>query len=131
MKEFTIQLEDEQDVETLRELLASVRFNNGVKVEEQEVDVNVGYIHFAKYPEQYLMEKEVAAFEAMHEQLKQSCLGLYVAVHGGEVVDQDKDEMVLLRRIGEAYPDEIVMVDQVREQLPPDLVVRSPRFVRE
>ncbi len=91
-------------------------------------DKDSGYLNFPQHPQQHLMRKEVAAFERMHEQLKQTHLGLHVAVHGGEVVDQDEDVTALLERIEQAYPNEVVMIDEVRDRLPPDIVIRSPRL---
>ncbi len=128
MKEFIVRLEGERDAKTFREALALLRFKGEVRVEEREVDRDEGYMRFAKHPQQHLMVQEVEAFEAMHEQLKQTHLELYVAVHGREVVDQDENEMALLQRIRSAYPHEVIMIDQVREKLRPDLRNRSFRL---
>jgi PHD/YefM family antitoxin component YafN of YafNO toxin-antitoxin module len=44
-------------------------------------------------------EKERAAFHRLKPQLLQTHKGLYVAIHGGQVVDADADNLVLARRV--------------------------------
>ena len=44
-------------------------------------------------------EKERAAFHRLKPQLLQTHKGLYVAIHGGQVVDTDADNLALARRV--------------------------------
>lgn len=77
------------------------------------------------------MDLEEAAYESMHPELFEKYAGEYVAIHDGELVDTDPDEMALYFRIGKRFPDEIVLLKKVGEWPEPDLHIRSPRFVRE
>lgn len=128
MKEFTIQLEDERDVEMLRQMLAEVEFHNGAEIREREVDDDGGYVRFATHPQQHLMRQEAAAFDTQHETLKQRYLGQFVAMQQGEVIDADDNVSRLMERIQDNYPNQIVLIRQVKEQLDGDIVVRSPRL---
>ncbi len=76
------------------------------------------------------MQREAAAFEAMHPTLWKQYPRQYVALHQGAVVDHDSDELALVQRIDESYPDAVVLIRQVLPRLPQTLVFRSPRFVK-
>ncbi len=139
MTEYMMRVKDEAQAEPLLTYLRSldyVELLNGEGSDEVRepaisgvrAEADQGYVRFATHPKQHLMMQEAAAFEAMHEQLKQRYLNQFVAVHNGEVVDSDADVSSLMERIREAYPDEIVLIRQVEDQLPRDLVVRSPRL---
>ena len=75
------------------------------------------------------MEREIAAFEAMHASLWSQYPHQYVALHGGKVIDHDADEATLIERIDSQYPEAIVLIRQVLRHLPQTLVFRSPRWV--
>lgn len=74
------------------------------------------------------MEQEVAAFAAMHAELWETYPQQFVAIYHGQVVDHDGDEWALLHRIDEKYPDEVVMIDQVKPTFEHEIIFRSPRF---
>ena len=76
------------------------------------------------------MQREVSAFEAMHPRLWEQYPYQYVAIYQEAVIDHDADELALVERIDEHYPDKIVLIRQVLPQLPKPLVFRSPRLVR-
>jgi hypothetical protein len=76
------------------------------------------------------MEKEVTAFEKLHATLVKGYLGEYVALHQGQVIDHDSDQLRLVDRIENSYPNEVVLIRQVHPKLPPPLIIRSPRLVR-
>ena len=128
MKEFTIQLEDERDVDMLRQLLAEVEFHNGADIQEREIDEVDGYIRFAIHPQQHLMRQESAAFDTQHEELKRRYLNQFVAMQHGKVIDFDADVSKLMERIQDMYPDQIVLIRQVKKRLDGDLIIRSPRL---
>jgi hypothetical protein len=72
------------------------------------------------------MEREVAAFEGMHPELWAKYPHQYVALHQGQIVDRDHDEMALLHRLDDEYRDEVVLVRQVLRQPQGELHYRSP-----
>lgn len=77
------------------------------------------------------MDLEEAAYESIHSELFEKYAGQYVAIHNGQLVDTDPDEMALYFRINERYPNDIVLLKKVRVLPEPDLHYRSPRFYRE
>lgn len=82
-------------------------------------------------PNRPAMEQEIAAFEAMHASLWSQYPYQYVAIHGGDVIDHDVDEVTLVERIDKQYPETTVLLRQVLPQLPQTLVFRSPRWVKQ
>jgi hypothetical protein len=80
--------------------------------------------------DRWAMQHEVAAFEATHSQLWQQYPYQYVATHQGIVVDHDVDELALVERIDEQYPETVVLIRQVLPELPQILTFRSPRLVK-
>jgi hypothetical protein len=79
-------------------------------------------------PDQPKMLREVAAFEAMHPELWEKYPNEFVAVYQGKVIDHDLDEMVLVDRVHETYPNEVITVDKVLPQLQREIIFRSPRY---
>ena len=56
--------------------------------------------------------------------------GEYVAIHGGQVVDHDREEMALVKRIQMNYPTDVVVHIRLASRKPDtELHMRSPRFV--
>jgi hypothetical protein len=76
------------------------------------------------------MEREVAAYEAMHPQLWAEYPNQYVAVHQGSVVDVDYDKVALLSRKRKEYPNQVVLIRQVLPELPKPFIFRSVRVER-
>lgn len=81
--------------------------------------------------EEQLMAREEAAYQAMREELVARYVGEYVAIHRGQLVDHDSDELALLKRIDAKYPDEVVLMRRVLPQPESELRFRSPRLIRE
>lgn len=79
-------------------------------------------------PDRPLMEQEQAAYERLRPSLLETHDGQYVAIHGGELVDADVDQMALARRIIATYPGRVVHIRLVGREPEPDLHFRSPRF---
>lgn len=67
----------------------------------------------------------------MREELLANYLDQYVAVYQGVVVDYDHDQIALLGRVDEQYPDKIVLMRKVTPHPRKILHMRSPRFVRD
>lgn len=76
-----------------------------------------------------LMDHERQAFEAMYEDLLRQYEGQYVAVHQGQVVDHDTDQLALLRRRKLNYPQDVVLIAQVSSEAQRVLHFRSPRLI--
>jgi len=77
------------------------------------------------------VERERAAYVALHPRLKQTHFGRFVAIYGGELVDEDDEYGPLVERIIHRYPEQFVWLTQVAEQPLHTLSFRSPRLVRE
>jgi hypothetical protein len=70
-------------------------------------------------------EREVAAYEAMWPELLKTHKGKWVAIHQGQLVDEDDDDHALLNRIWAKYGyDEPILVTQVLET--PHRIVEVP-----
>jgi hypothetical protein len=57
--------------------------------------------------------QERAAFRKQLPELLKTCPGQYVAVYQGRVIDQDKDEFALARRMDIGYRHEFVLIEKV------------------
>lgn len=77
------------------------------------------------------LEQEIAAYHSMHAGLLQKYAGKYVAVHKGQVVDFDLDQLALYFRVRKLFPGEEILIRQVRPEVERTLQFRSPRFERE
>ena len=62
--------------------------------------------------------RERTAYLAQEEQLRGRYAGMFVAIHGGQVVDSDHDELALLSRISEQFGPVPVYIRQVGTPLP-------------
>ncbi|MCP4361069.1 MAG: hypothetical protein GY796_23930 [Chloroflexi bacterium] len=80
--------------------------------------------------EETAMTQEEAAYRIMHNELMVRYAGEYVAIYQGQLIDHDQDELALLRRLDAQYPNEVVLMKQVRPLPEPELRFRSPRLVR-
>jgi hypothetical protein len=76
------------------------------------------------------MAQEEAAYHTIHAELMAHHAGEYVAIYQGELIDHDQNEMALLHRLEAGYPDEVVLMKQVRPLPEPELRFRSPRLIR-
>ncbi len=77
------------------------------------------------------VEREMAAYIALHPELKEKYFGKYVAIYHGALIDLDDDESALFERINEKYPDEFVWLTRVGPEPIETIVMRSPRLVRD
>lgn len=77
------------------------------------------------------VEKELAAYRAMHEKLSQKYAGHHVAIFQGKLVDHDQDGAALSQRIYNRFPDEFVLIRQVTAEPERVLHFRSPRLIKE
>jgi mannose-6-phosphate isomerase class I len=113
MKQISVQIEDEQKAALLIELLSALDFVHRLSIgETNEVDEEAIVEDSAFYqdPRQEVMEREVATFEAKHQELVNKYLGQYVAIYQGQLIDFDTDEVGLIERINAKYPNQVVLV---------------------
>lgn len=82
------------------------------------------------HPQRAQMEAELAAFERQKQELIARYAGRYVAVHAGKVIDDDSDKIELATRIDEQFPNDVVLIKQVKAEPDQELVMRSPRLLR-
>jgi hypothetical protein len=61
------------------------------------------------------VDREMAAYIALHPMLKERYLGQHVAILGGQLVDHDHDLEALSRRIYAQYAGQFVWITAVRE----------------
>jgi hypothetical protein len=83
--------------------------------------------------EQYLLaqqrpklDREIAAYERLHPELRQTHLGQWVAIHQQQLVDADTDQAALYRRIRAKYGRTSVLIRQVTEQAIEEVWLRTP-----
>lgn len=106
------------------------------RLNQQPVDVVIAealeqaFPVFHVSPDRERMEQEQAAYARLRESLLATHEGQYVAIHGGELVDADADEMALVRRIDARFPNKVVHMRQVTREPDRVLSVYSPRLVR-
>jgi hypothetical protein len=74
------------------------------------------------------VEREKAAYFALHQVLWQKYPGQHVAIYNGELVDHDTDGVALSKRVYQRYPDQFVLIRQVEQEPDRVLYFRSPRF---
>ena len=74
------------------------------------------------------LHQEVQAFQAQHTKLLQKYAGRYIAMYQSEVVDDDEDQLALLARIDEKYPQSPVLITPVVAEPEETYTVRSPRW---
>ena len=77
------------------------------------------------------MEQEQRAFRRSHAELLAQYPGEYVAVYQGKVIDHDADQVALVGRVDERYPQEVVLIKLVTAEPDRVLNMRSPRLVSE
>ena len=78
-----------------------------------------------------LMRRESEAFRTMHSALLEKYPGQFIAIHRGQLVDHDTDQLALFMRIEQQLPEQVVLIVQVVSDIEEVYTVRSPRFERE
>ena len=139
MGKLTITLKDDEKLDELLTLVTalpyveSARFEavyeekNGIHSQAVANDVDPAESPFYRDPQTQVMDREIAAFEAMKAGLLANHLGEYVAIFQSAVIDHDADKALLLSRLGQTHPNEVVLVRQVRREPRPPFRLRSPR----
>ena len=78
-----------------------------------------------------VIDREQRAFESQHDDLLERYRGRYIAMIGGQVVDDDVDRVALRRRIRQRYGASPVLITSVEESPIQTVWIRSPRLVAE
>lgn len=112
---------------TDRLLLAKTLLDSLVSA-ENVVPVNDEPIEEQITDEDEALRRERVAFMALHPTLLAQYPGEYVAIHGGALVDHDKDGLALSLRVHQRFPNEFVWIAPLKTQPLEEWVVRSPRF---
>ena len=72
------------------------------------------------------LDQEIAAYEAMHAELRRKYLGKWVAVHEQKLIDHDDDRAALYRRVRAKFGSLPVLIRQVTAQTSEDIRMRTP-----
>ena len=88
--------------------------------------VNEAVENYLRARQQEKLNQEIAAYEAMHPQLKQKYLGRWIAIHDGKLVDSDADGATLYKRIRAEYGRKAVLIRQVAAEPIEEIWVRTP-----
>ena len=73
--------------------------------------------------------REENAFRSLHPTLMKHYPGQYVAIHNGQLVDHDMDQVALYRRCRQIYADRFVLIAQVQRSAEETYTFRSPRML--
>lgn len=60
------------------------------------------------------LEQEIAAYEAMHAELWERLPGMWVAIHDGQLADQDRDKVELYHRVRDRFGRIPVLIRKVK-----------------
>jgi hypothetical protein len=74
------------------------------------------------------IEREETHYLAQHPQLLANYAGQYIAMHQGQVIDVDSDELALFLRIRQRYPMVGILIKHVTEAAEEIWTIRSPRM---
>jgi hypothetical protein len=88
------------------------------ELQQKTVDdlVNEAVARYIQDLQSNKLNQEIRAYERLHAELKDKCLGRWVAIHQGQLVDQDAERVELYRRVRARYGKTAVLIRQVREQ---------------
>lgn len=100
-------------------------------IEQGLVSAEVEPEHSAQSSSNSSVERERAAYIALHSVLQEKYMGQYVAIYHGKLIDYDGDAAALSDRVRSRYPNEFVLVTQVRHKPIRTIDARSPRVMRD
>lgn len=81
-------------------------------------------------PEQAILAQEVVAYKALHPYLQKKYNDQWVAIHHSQLVDHDWNEEALMVRLGQAFPEETILVRRVEAEPDREIYIPSFRFVQ-
>jgi len=88
--------------------------------------INEAVSQYLRERQQAKLDREIAAYEAMHPQLMLVHAGEWVAIHRQELVDHDRDRVALYRRIRSRYGRTSVLIRQVMDDPIEEVWLRTP-----
>jgi hypothetical protein len=74
------------------------------------------------------IEQEEAHYQSQHTELLEQYKGRYIAMHNGQVIDTDSDELALYLRIRQKYPMVGILIKRVTSEAKDVWHMRSPRL---
>jgi hypothetical protein len=77
------------------------------------------------------MEQEARAFRRLHPDLLATIPDQYAAMHRGQLVDHDVDQLALYQRSAARFRGLPVLIRQVRPEVEQTIVIHSPRIETE
>lgn len=122
----TTHLTIELDEQTMR-LLHSEAQENALSIDELVQAAIVAYVRdLSILPEganpaeqrRAQIRHEAAAWRSMSVEERRVYGNTFVAVHGGKVIDSDKDRLVLLQRLRRQYNDEPILITPATADAP-------------
>ena len=108
------------------DLLESLEQSAKQKAQSVNELVNKAVERYLSEEQAAKLDQEIAAYEAMHADLKQKYFRRWVAVHEQKLVDYDSDRAALYRRVRAKYGKITVLIRQVSDQPNEDLWIRTP-----
>lgn len=72
------------------------------------------------------IDQEIVAYQRMHPELWRSLPGQWVAVHNGNLIDQDEDRVALYQRVRAEYGRTSVLIRQVKPEATEEIWMRTP-----
>ncbi|MBI5349365.1 MAG: hypothetical protein HZB77_08645 [Chloroflexi bacterium] len=88
--------------------------------------VNEAVENYVRDKQRRKIDKEIAAFEAMHNELKRKYLGEWIAIDHEQLVDHDIDRVKLYKRVRAQFGRKSVLIRQVQEQAVEEIWIRTP-----
>ena len=95
--------------------------------ESAEVLADKAITQYLRQVAERKIEREETYYRAQHPQLLAHYKGQYIAMHQGQVIDVDTDELALFLRIRQAYPLVGILIKQVSANSEEVWTIRSPR----
>jgi len=110
------------------EMVTQVRKMAAQVGEQPETLIERAVRQFLRAEVQRAIHREAETFRARHAELLGKYPGRYVAMVQGQVIDDDLDQMALLARVEDTYPDTPVLIAQVSPEPEETYTARSPRW---
>ena len=88
--------------------------------------VNEAVEQYVRERQRIKLDREIAAYEAMHAELRQKYFGQWVAVYEQKLIDHDEDRAALYRRVRAKLASLPVLIRQVTAQTGEDIWMRTP-----
>jgi hypothetical protein len=107
----------------LREPLAQAAKRDARSVNEI---ANDAIEHYLRETQRAKLDREIAAFMAMHAELRLTHLGEWVAIHNRQLVDHDQERAALYRRVRARYGHTPVLIREVCSQSEDLVWLRTP-----